>query len=384
MTDTNCLQLPPLSLYIHVPWCIRKCPYCDFNSHALAGSVPEQEYVQALLDDLSREIHLVQGRELHTIFIGGGTPSLMSPDAYQKLFTGLKQQLVFSKDIEVTMEANPGPFEQDRFNGFRQAGINRLSIGIQTFNDNCLKSLGRIHSGGEAIRAVEMARKAGFDNINLDLMHGLPGQSPEQALEDLAQAVALAPEHLSWYQLTIEPNTVFWSKPPELPEDETLWSIQEQGQDLLAQHGYRQYEISAYSQNNRQARHNLNYWQFGDFIGIGAGAHGKITDLSNQTIKRNWKTRLPADYLNPEKSYLAGERTRDRDDLPVEFMMNALRLKEGVATALFSQRTGLPLDIISPALEKVRSLDLLTANPERLQPSDRGSLFLNELLEHFC
>ena len=282
------------------------------------------------------------------------------------------------------MEANPGTFEQERFNGFRSAGINRLSIGIQTFDDNCLKELGRIHTGHEAYRALNMARKAGFDNINLDLMHGLPGQSQSMAMDDLDQAVALNPEHLSWYQLTIEPNTIFWTKPPRLPEDDTLWSIQEQGQKKLSANGYQQYEISAYSQKGRQALHNLNYWQFGDFIGIGAGAHGKITDLSTGQIKRNWKTRLPADYLNHEKAYLAGERLLDQSDLPLEFMMNALRLREGVDAGTFGRRTGLPLEVLEQSLLKVRAMGLMTDNPSELKPSEKGSLFLNELLEHFC
>ncbi|WP_281645311.1 radical SAM family heme chaperone HemW [Parendozoicomonas sp. Alg238-R29] len=388
--QTQELQLPPLSLYIHVPWCIRKCPYCDFNSHQAdkaqnnEGHLPEQQYVRTLLNDLTQEAEIVQGRELHSIFIGGGTPSLLSPESYEQLFSGLKEQLTFSSGMEITMEANPGTFEQERFNGFRNVGINRLSIGIQSFDDKCLKELGRIHSGDEAQRAMAMARAAGFENINLDLMHGLPGQSEAMAMDDLAKAIALKPEHLSWYQLTVEPNTVFWTKPPKLPEDDTLWSIQENGQAFLAKHGYQQYEVSAYSQEGKQSRHNLNYWQFGDFIGIGAGAHGKITDLTTGTIRRNWKTRLPADYLNPEKSFLAGERLLEKDELPLEFMMNALRLRNGVATELYEQRTGLPLKDLESSLIKLRSLELMVNNPERIQPSEKGSLFLNELLEHFC
>ncbi len=392
------LQLPPLSLYIHVPWCIRKCPYCDFNSHKASvsyndeGELPEMEYVQALLDDLADEHPYVQGRGLHSIFIGGGTPSLLTPDAYRVLFDGIKQQLSVSvedfEQIEITMEANPGTFEQERFNGFREQGINRLSIGVQSFHDSCLETLGRIHSGNEAERAMAMARKAGFENINLDLMHGLPGQSEEMAMEDLQTAIRLAPEHLSWYQLTIEPNTVFWTKPPKLPEDDTLWAIQERGQKLLAEHGYSQYEVSAYSQANnqisKQSRHNLNYWQFGDFIGIGAGAHGKLTDLTSGTIKRNWKTRQPADYLNPDKAFLAGERTLDAEERPLEFMMNALRLRDGVDAALFEQRTGLSLSTVKSSLDKARSMELMTTDDARIQPSERGSLFLNELLEYFC
>ena len=380
------LTLPPLSLYIHVPWCIRKCPYCDFNSHKATGPLPEQEYIHALLSDLSNELPLVQGRELHSIFIGGGTPSLLNPSAYKLLFAGIKQQVSFSSDIEITMEANPGTFEQERFNGFREVGINRLSIGVQSFHDVCLKELGRIHSGSEAIRAVSMARKAGFDNINLDLMHGLPKQSESMAMSDLQQAIDLAPNHLSWYQLTIEPNTVFWNKEPTLPEDDTLWAIQEQGQALLAKHGFEQYEISAYSQHGFQSRHNLNYWQFGDFIGIGAGAHGKLTNLSNGSISRNWKTRQPSAYLEAAKNqtFLAGCRELEADELPLEFMMNALRLQLGVPTDIYEQRTGLELPEIQPTLEKLKKLELLENTVSRIQPSERGSLFLNELLEYFC
>ncbi len=381
--------MPPLSLYIHVPWCVRKCPYCDFNSHKAEAVLPELQYVDALLKDLESELSIVQGRELHSIFIGGGTPSLLSPAAYQQLFAGLKQQLTFARDIEITMEANPGTFEQERFNGFRAVGINRLSIGVQSFHDSCLKNLGRIHSGSEAVKAMAMARSAGFDNINLDIMHGLPGQSEAMAMADLQQAIDLAPNHLSWYQLTIEPNTVFWSKPPELPEDDTLWTIQEQGQQLLASNGLRQYEISAYAQSGCQARHNLNYWQFGDFIGIGAGAHGKLTDLQSGVIRRNWKTRQPGAYLEAArlikaKPFEAGERTLVADELPLEFMMNALRLNNGVAAELYEQRTGLPLDDIASVLQRVRTLELLINDSGRIQPTERGSLFLNELLEHFC
>ncbi|WP_242667278.1 radical SAM family heme chaperone HemW [Parendozoicomonas haliclonae] len=388
-TPAQGLQLPPLSLYVHVPWCVRKCPYCDFNSHKADGVIPEELYVEALLQDLISELPAVQGRELQSIFIGGGTPSLLSPDAYQTLFDGMRQHLRFADDIEITMEANPGTFEQERFNGFRKTGINRLSIGVQSFHDSCLQELGRIHSGGEAIKAVAMARAAGFDNINLDLMHGLPGQDEAMAMADLQQAIELKPDHLSWYQLTIEPNTVFWSKPPTLPEDETLWSIQEEGQKLLAEHGLQQYEISAYSRTGRQSRHNLNYWQFGDFIGIGAGAHGKVTDLKRGVIYRNWKTRQPTAYLEAgklikEKPFQAGVRELETDELPLEFMMNALRLNQGIEAHLYSERTGLELSDIQFAISKLKSQELLADDNRRIQPTERGSLFLNELLEHFC
>ncbi len=386
--DNSPLVLPPLSLYIHVPWCVRKCPYCDFNSHKADDVLPEQEYVQALLQDLASDLPLVQGRKLHSIFIGGGTPSLLKPKAYGQLFAGLRDQLEFSDDMEITMEANPGTFEQERFEGFRAVGINRLSIGVQSFQDSCLQALGRIHSGAEATRAVAIARQAGFDNINLDLMHGLPSQDESMAMDDLQQAIALAPNHLSWYQLTIEPNTLFWSKPPSLPQDDTLWNIQEQGQALLQSHGFNQYEISAYSQAGYQSRHNLNYWQFGDFIGIGAGAHGKLTDLSQGTISRTWKTRQPTAYLNAgqlirAKPFEAGSRVLSPEELPLEFMMNALRLHGGVPAELYAQHTGLSLGAIDTTLAKLRSLEFLTPDSNRIQPTPQGSLFLNALLEHF-
>lgn len=270
-------ELPPLSLYIHIPWCVRKCPYCDFNSHQAGPSLPEDDYIDALLADLEQEMPAVQGRPISTIFFGGGTPSLFSAAALGRLLRGVEQRIPFATDIEITLEANPGTFEQEKFKAYRQTGINRLSIGVQSFQPAKLEKLGRIHNGDEAVRAAGMARAAGFDNFNLDLMHGLPDQSLDDALSDLRQAIELAPTHLSWYQLTLEPNTVFWSQPPELPEDDILWDIQEAGQTLMAKHGYRQYEVSAYAQAGRAARHNLNYWRFGDFIGIGAGAHGKLS-----------------------------------------------------------------------------------------------------------
>ncbi|GAA4652011.1 radical SAM family heme chaperone HemW [Kistimonas scapharcae] len=380
---TNLLTLPPLSLYVHVPWCIQKCPYCDFNSHTAKGELPERDYVNALLQDFETSLNAIQGRTLHSIFIGGGTPSLLSPSAYERLFSGLRQHIDFSDEIEITLEANPGTFEQDKFTGFRQTGINRLSIGIQSFQDDKLKKLGRIHHGEEAQRAVGMAFAAGFTNINLDLMHGLPNQSQDDALFDLKTALALKPTHLSWYQLTIEPNTVFYSKPPALPEDDTLWDIQEAGQALLAESGYQQYEISAYSQPGRQSRHNLNYWQFGDYIGIGAGAHGKLTLLEEGVILRNWKTRLPADYLNPAKPFEAGNRVLIKEDLPLEFMMNALRLHHGVDIDYFGSRTGIPYHEISEPIEHAIELGLITIKNKKILPTDKGSLFLNDALALF-
>jgi len=375
-------QLPPLALYIHIPWCVRKCPYCDFNSHAASPTLPEEEYVDALLADLNQDLPAAHGRELSSIFFGGGTPSLFSAQALGRLLAGVQQRIPFASDIEITLEANPGTFEQEKFTAYRALGINRLSIGIQSFQEQKLETLGRIHSGAEAVRAADMARQAGFDNFNLDLMHGLPDQSLEDALGDLRQAIAMKPTHLSWYQLTLEPNTVFWSQPPTLPEDDILWDIQEAGQALLAEHGYAQYEVSAYAQPGRAARHNLNYWSFGDFIGIGAGAHGKLSHPDGR-ILRTWKTRLPKDYLNPAKPFKAGEKSLDNDELPFEFLMNALRLTDGVDAALFAQRTGLELASLAEGRRQAEQSGLLQVEPSRLAATPRGQLFLNDLLQYF-
>ncbi|WP_421548288.1 radical SAM family heme chaperone HemW [Pseudomonas sp. QD4] len=374
--------LPPLALYIHIPWCVRKCPYCDFNSHTASPVLPEEEYVDALLADLDQDLHAVYGRELSSIFFGGGTPSLFSAAALGRLLKGVEQRIRFAADIEITLEANPGTFEQDKFIAYRALGINRLSIGIQSFEEAKLKALGRIHNGAEAIRAADMARLAGFDNFNLDLMHGLPDQSLDDALGDLRQAIAMQPTHLSWYQLTLEPNTVFWNQPPVLPEDDTLWDIQEAGQALLAEHGYAQYEVSAYAQPGRAARHNLNYWSFGDFIGIGAGAHGKLSHPDGRIV-RTWKTRLPKDYLNPAKQFKAGDKLLANEELPFEFLMNALRLTQGVDAALYAQRTGLSLESLADARRQAEQSGLLQVEPSRLAATARGQLFLNDLLQYF-
>ena len=374
--------LPPLALYIHIPWCVRKCPYCDFNSHTASPVLPEEEYVDALLADLDQDLHAVYGRELSSIFFGGGTPSLFSAPALGRLLKGVEQRIPFASDIEITLEANPGTFEQEKFVAYRALGINRLSIGIQSFQQEKLKALGRIHNGDEAIRAAGMARQAGFDNFNLDLMHGLPDQSLEDALDDLRQAIALKPTHLSWYQLTLEPNTVFWNQPPALPEDDTLWDIQEAGQALLAEHGYAQYEVSAYAQPGRAARHNLNYWSFGDFIGIGAGAHGKLSHPDGR-ILRTWKTRLPKDYLNPAKSFKAGEKALGDEEMPFEFLMNALRLTDGVEARLYPERTGMPLESLAEGRRDAEQSGLLRVEPSRLAATERGQLFLNDLLQNF-
>ncbi len=398
-STTSKITLPPLSLYIHVPWCVRKCPYCDFNSHEIKshkadGIIPETEYVQALLDDLEADLAYVQGREIQTIFIGGGTPSLLSIKAFATLLTGLQKKVTFVKDIEITMEANPGTFEAEKFAGYRKLGINRLSIGVQSFADKQLKHLGRIHDGQQAISAINMAKAAGFDNFNIDLMHGLPDQSQAQALADIQQAIDLGPTHLSWYQLTIEPNTEFFKRPPVLPEDETLWDIQEAGQALLAKHGFVQYEVSAYAQAGKQAQHNLNYWQFGDYLGIGAGAHGKVTDLINSpesltasAVFRTWKTRAPKDFLNAStdssKKFLAGKESIQNEDLGLEFLMNALRLQEGFDLELFEQRTGYSLNTIAEGIQQAIDKGLLEQEGNQIKTSAKGSLFLNEILAFF-
>ena len=378
------MTLPPLSLYIHIPWCVRKCPYCDFNSHEAGSHIPEAEYINALLKDLEQDLHWVQGRAIKSIFFGGGTPSLLSAHAYETLFTGLSEKLSFSSDIEITLEANPGTFEADKFKAYRQLGINRLSMGIQSFQPEHLKKLGRIHDRAQALAAIETAINAGFSNFNLDLMHGLPDQTPEQALDDLNTALSFQPPHLSWYQLTIEPNTEFYKRPPVLPEDDTLWDIQEQGQERLAHAGLRQYEISAYSLPQQQAKHNINYWRFGDYLGIGAGAHGKITSTGPQglTILRTRKTRLPKDYLNSEKRFLSGQDRILPEDTALECMMNALRLQEGIPVSDFEARTGMTLDSIRAPLNKALSLGLIECSTD-IRASERGQQYLNELLALF-
>jgi len=375
----------PLSLYIHFPWCVRKCPYCDFNSHEAPGTIPEAAYVDALLADLQQELPAVWGRPIQSIFIGGGTPSLMSPEGLERLLSQLRALLGFPPQIEITLEANPGTVEQQRFAEFRAAGVNRLSIGIQSFDGEKLRALGRIHGRAEALRAAEAAHGAGFDNFNLDLMFGLPGQEEAQALADLRQAIALAPAHISWYQLTIEPNTAFAHAPPVVPEDEVLWVMQEHGQETLAAAGYVQYEVSAYAREGARCRHNLNYWQFGDYLGIGPGAHGKITLPAEGRVVRSWKQRHPQKYLDTAGSgaVVAGRRELGREDLALEFMMNALRLREGFDSRLFQEHTGMPLTVVSRPLERAQELGLLEWQPLRIVPTERGRNYLNELLQLF-
>ncbi|AFU99446.1 radical SAM family heme chaperone HemW [Simiduia agarivorans] len=381
-------MLPPLSLYIHTPWCVRKCPYCDFNSHKAAAGLPEQDYLAALKQDLARELAGVQGRKLRSVFFGGGTPSLMSAGFIGDILADAERQIGFAPGVEITLEANPGTAEQARFEGYRAAGVNRLSLGIQSLNPLHLKHLGRIHSAEEATSAVSMARRAGFDNINLDFMHGLPEQSPEDACNDLRQALALATEHLSWYQLTIEQNTEYYRHPPTLPEDDSLAEIQDRGSELLQAAGFRAYEVSAWSQPGKASVHNQNYWTFGDYIGIGAGAHGKIswpTD-TGLSVSRHWKTRLPEHYLArlhqpTPQGFDAGRETVAADQLPLEFMMNALRLHAGVDETLYAERTGLSLAPWADTLSALRQQGLL--QPDRLQTTELGGRFLNRLLSAF-
>lgn len=381
------LSLPPLALYLHIPWCVRKCPYCDFNSHVAGAVIPEQDYVQAVLADLEQDLRrypdFVQGRLISSIFIGGGTPSLFSPAAYAAIFSGLQKHLDFSPDIEITLEANPGTVEQEKFRAYRALGINRLSIGVQSFAAEKLQALGRIHGRDEALKAAEAARKAGFDNFNIDLMHGLPGQSLDEAVADVQQAIALGPAHISWYQLTIEPNTVFYRDPPPLPEDDTLWAIQEAGQALLAENGFRQYEVSAYAMPGRECRHNRNYWEFGDYLALGAGAHGKVTRADG--VFRYHKTRLPRDYLAAVKTqkFTAHSGFVRDEELVFEFMLNALRLREGVPAALFAERTGLAINSIAEKLQALRARGLLQAEADRLVCTATGFNYLNTVLETF-
>lgn len=377
--------LPPLSLYIHVPWCVRKCPYCDFNSHALAGEIPDISYVDCLLADLEQDLPSTWGRVVTSIFIGGGTPSLLSAEALDRLLSGLRMRLTIDAFAEVTLEANPGTLESGKFHEFRAAGVNRLSIGCQSFNDEQLQALGRIHGRREAIRAAETAHDAGFDNFNLDLMFGLPGQTPAQALSDIETAIALEPTHISHYQLTLEPNTLFHHAPPTLPHEDHIHDMQLACQERLAAKGYAHYEISAYAKEKRQSRHNLNYWLFGDYLGIGAGAHAKVSAADTQSITRTWKQKHPVAYM---EGVAGGKHIGERQQLSAadtgfEFMLNALRLREGFPTSLFNTHTGLPITIISEALEKAEQRGLLEHSVQRIRPTDMGFRFYNDLVEMF-
>lgn len=377
------MKLPPLSLYVHIPWCVQKCPYCDFNSHALKQEVPESVYVSHLLDDLAQDLKYVQGRKLSTIFIGGGTPSLFSAEAIAKLLDGIKQSIPFADDIEITMEANPGTVEADRFVGYRQAGVNRISVGVQSFQPEKLTTLGRIHDCSEAQNAAKLAHQIGLDTFNLDLMHGLPNQSLDDALFDLKTALELSPPHLSWYQLTIEPNTLFYSKPPKLPEDDQLWAIQEQGHALLAQHGYTQYEVSAYAKPGQQCRHNLNYWRFGDYLGIGCEAHGKITLPDDNKIIRSVKVKHPKGYMDLTKPYLNKLWTVEKGEQAFEYFMNRLRLVEAFDKNELTAYTALEHSDVASTIKQALDYGWLTETGNQWQMTQKGTLYLNELLEKF-
>lgn len=372
-------SLPPLSAYIHIPWCVEKCPYCDFNSHGTNGKeIPELDYLYALANDIEDDLPLVQDRKLESVFFGGGTPSLFSDIAIGNLISLLDKTVGLTEDCEITLEANPGTFEAEKFAGYRELGVNRLSIGIQSFEEEKLTKLGRIHSSDEALNAFELAREAGFDNINLDLMHGLPNQSTDQALADLQQAADLGPEHISWYELTIEPNTEYFKRPPKLPSESILASINEEGLALLSSAGYKRYETSAYCKNGKESRHNLNYWQYGDYLGIGAGAHCKLTDPNG--IHRFSKTRAPTHYLNARNGFRKGETTIEKEDQSFEFLMNALRLINGTSFELFDQRTELSLKEIESTIEKLVAHSYLARDEERFWPTKKGVRYLNNCL----
>lgn len=372
----------PLSLYIHIPWCIRKCPYCDFNSHHLKNEIPENDYVNKLLIDLQQDLLLTHNRPIKTIFFGGGTPSLFSAKALDTLLNGINKLVTLDNNIEITLEANPGTIDVNHFADYRKAGINRLSIGIQSFNPIHLQALGRIHDDKQAINAINIARTAGFDNVNLDLMFGLPTQTIDEGLTDLQTAIDLAPEHLSWYQLTLEPNTVFYKYPPPLPGDDLIMDMQTQGQRLLANAGFKQYEVSAYAKPQKQCQHNLNYWQFGDYIGIGAGAHGKITDIESGKIRRTQKYKMPQAYLEKNHDRQSDIFISEKDVL-FEFMLNALRLYQDVDFKLFTERTGLPVSTLIPTLEQAKKLKLIDYSSEKLTILEHGRLYLNDLMALF-
>jgi len=376
---------PPLSLYVHLPWCVRKCPYCDFNSHTAGDAPPKRRYVQALLKDLARESKRARGRVLTSIFLGGGTPSLFSPAEIDHLLQGVRALFTLAEGVEITMEANPGTVECGSPAGYRDAGVTRLSVGAQSFDDGLLSALGRIHSSDDIVRAVREAQDSGFDNINIDVMHGLPGQTIELAMADLIAAIELQPAHISWYQLTLEPNTVFHARPPaNLPDDDLAFEIQEHGQALIADHGYTQYEISAYAQDGLQCKHNLNYWLFGDYLAVGAGAHGKLT--TQDEIYRYQKPANPLQYMKFQETD-DPEITRtvlDRDDLMFEFMLNALRLNDGFAENVFLQRTGLSTSDLIDATRNARQRGLIERdNNEIWKPTELGGRFLNDLQSEF-
>jgi len=374
--------LPPLALYVHIPWCVKKCPYCDFNSHQARGDVPERAYVEALITDLELALPDVWGRPVHSIFLGGGTPSLFSAAAIETLISAFRARLQLAADCEITLEANPGTFEVEKFRGYREAGVNRLSIGIQSFNPGHLKALGRIHDDGEARRAIEIAQNH-FDNINLDLMYALPQQTPEEARADVEAALEAGTTHLSFYHLTLEPNTLFYRHPPALPDDDAAASMQDAIAEALAGDGYVHYETSAWAKPGGECRHNLNYWRFGDYLGIGAGAHGKLS--FRDRIARTVRWKQPKEYLErvAEGRPMQESREVERADLTFEFMMNALRLPEGFPVSLFAERTGLQIALAEKPLREAEARGLIVRDHERIRPTDLGQRFLNDLLQLF-
>lgn len=375
--------LPPLSLYVHIPWCEKKCPYCDFNSHALKDDLPEQQYIDAVLADLDQELPKIWGRRLRTIFIGGGTPSLMSAQFYELLLSGIRARVSCAPDIETTLEANPGSSEISKFEAFRDTGINRLSIGVQSFNDDLLRAIGRVHDGKAARRAAAAATAAGFDNFNLDLMYALPGQDLDLLVHDLHTAISFNPTHLSCYQLTIEPNTTFHKCPPQLPDEDECWEMQSTAEQILGAGGYVQYEVSAYAKEKRVCHHNLNYWRFGDYLGIGAGAHSKVT-MADQII-RTWKVKHPKDYLTKAQSEerIGGQKASSADETRFEFLLNALRLREPVSALLFQQRTGQSIASVKERLERAQDDDLINFDGKNIVTTTLGQRFLNDLLQRF-
>lgn len=378
------LSAPPLALYIHLPWCERKCPYCDFNSYAVGAGQPFDAYVQRLLEDLELEVEAAAGRELQSIFIGGGTPSLCPAALIAALLDGVRERLALAADAEITLEANPGSADAARFAGYREAGVNRLSIGIQSFDDASLRALGRVHDARAALAAIVAARAAGFGQLNLDLMHGLPGQTPAQALTDLETAIAHAPGHLSWYQLTLEPNTVFHRCPPPLPGEDALADIQDEGERRLVAAGYARYEVSAWARPGHRCRHNLNYWHFGDYLGIGAGAHGKLTVGAPPRVLRTRRTRSPRDYLAGSVAANRIEEAVDRQNLALEFLMNALRLPDGATVTEFEQRTGLAFATIEPRVADLQARGLLREDRARLATTATGYRYLDSVLGEFA
>ena len=371
------------SLYIHMPWCIRKCPYCDFNSHKSPDNLNEQAYIDHLVADFKQDILQFGQRTISSVFIGGGTPSLFSAESFAQLFDKLHNINPIDSNIEITMEANPGTVEQQRFSGYRHAGINRLSLGIQSFNANHLKKLGRVHDDKQAHHAINVARDAGFNNINIDIMHGLPGQSVEQGINDLELAISYNPEHLSWYQLTLEPNTHFFKFPPQLPDDETLYQLEKYGLELLHDNAYERYEISAYCRLDCKSKHNQNYWSFGDYFGIGAGAHGKITSADKQIITRTQKQRQPTTYQDISKPYTCKQAILSANDICFEYMLNTTRLKQSHTYEHFTELTGQPIDCILPQLLQAEQKGFISISNQQWKVTTLGRRFTNDLQEIF-